>query len=124
MANMSDVYYIFIRKNHKYEYHVSFCCHLLCRNKTLVKVNESLRRVVSLFARRSATKPSLEVAVAPALHNDSPPNKKTRARAVSEEELIPYALIDTLASKCKCCSWHSGDANGLICENEHQTTDF
>lgn len=24
MANMSDVYYIFIRKNHKYEYHVHF----------------------------------------------------------------------------------------------------
>lgn len=88
-------------------------------------MNESLGRVVSLFARRSTTKPSLEVAEAPTLHSDPPPNKKkTRARAVLEEELIPYALIDTLASKCKCCSWHSGDANGLICENEHQTTDF
>lgn len=49
---------------------------------------------------------------------------KKRAQAVSEEELIPYALIDTLASKCKHCSWRSAEANGLICENEHRTTDF
>lgn len=65
----------------------------------------------------------LEVVEVPTLHGDLFPNKKS-AEVVLKEELIPYAFIDTLASKCECCSWHTNDVNGLICENEHQTTDF
>lgn len=50
--NMSDVYYIFIRKNHKDEYHVHFAVIYCVEIKHWVKWTLSLRSVVSSLCRR------------------------------------------------------------------------